>query len=414
MKWQPLPAVAVVVAVAAAFGLTTIDPATIPAATRAQPERTTRVTCQSVTGGSYGVTGAGTLTVLDGDAAPEEVQPPLVSGGAGRAAVVRGVAVQGGLFGGDGTWSPCQTAATSGTVLWPDVTKAELLLTNADSSDASVDVRLSGPDGEVESLGARGIELAPQETRQVPISVLMKGTRGPVAAHWSAARGRVTALGVTTGALRSRAPSGVVSPSVSASTRHLLPGQPAQDGATVVMANPGTDRVSAQIAFRSTTSTFTPQGGEDVSIPGGSVVAVAFGSATQRKAGTFDVRADGPVQAVLLPGGAPTGVGAPATSSTSLRGVAPGGSALQVTNPGDEPTRARTRIGDATSEHTIEAGTTVTVPVPGRAPLDVRVEADDPVVAAAVTSGGKAVVAFGPAEPPSVPETDAVLRPGMR
>ena len=36
------------------------------------------------------------------------------------------------------------------------------------------------------------------------------------------------------------------------------------------------------------------------------------------------------------------------------------------------------------------------------------------MVAAAVTSGGKAVVAFGPAEPPSVPETDAVLRPGMR
>lgn len=408
MKLHVLPVAVVAVGAAAALGISLISPVPVDRHSQVTPPLESRIACQPLGDGELLASGQGKVVTaqVGGEAsAPRDV----VREPAKALTTVRGVAPTGGVLGADGIWVPCQAPATSGTVLWPDASKAELRLTNPDATDASVDLTLTGPDGEINAVGARDITLSPGQTRQVAVSVLARGVDGPVAARWSTSRGRALAVGVTAGTVH------FASPSTTPATGHTLPGLARGGKPTVLIANPGERRATASVAFHAPSSTFTPTGGEGVSIPAHSVVAVALDAGTAGEPGAFTVDSDEPVAASLhsaTGNAAAASVGA--VQDSALTGVVPAGSTLQLTNMGAKRAQATVTFDGAKQDVAVEPGTTGTLPVPGKGGVAVSVAADQPLVGAAVTKKGAAVVPLGAGTVAEAKPLTAKLDPTLR
>lgn len=387
MKIRVLPAALVAIGAAAALGISMITPAPIARQTQVTPPQESRVACQPLGDGQLIAAGRGKITAAPFGGEPGNAVEMLTQPAKGLT-TLRGVLPTGGVLHPDGVWASCQAPATSGQVVWPDASKAELRLTNPDARDAAVDLVLTGPDGDIQALGSRDITLSPGETRQVAVSVLTEGVQGPVSATWTTSRGRAVAVGVTAGTPQ------FAEASTMPDTRHILPGQGKDGKPVVVLANPGESRASASIVFHSPTSTFTPAGGEDVTVAPHSVVAVPLDAGTNGDPGAFTVESDQPITTVLFSGsGDVKGTSGAQAADTSLGGVVPAGAALQVTNPGEQVAEATVEIDGASQQIKVQPGTTSSVPVPqGAQPARVRVKSSQPVVGAAVTDKGAAVV----------------------
>lgn len=408
MKLHIVPVAVVAAGAAAALGISLISPVPVDRDSQVTPPLESRVYCQPLGDGELLASGQG--KVVTAQYGGEENAPRDVVREPTKAlTTVRGIAPTGGVLGADGIWAPCQAPATSGTVLWPDASKAELRLTNPDATDASVDLILTGPDGEISAVGARDIALSPGQTRQVAVSVLARGVDGPVVAHWSTSRGRALAVGVTAGTVH------FASPSTTPATEHTLPGLARGGKPTVLIANPGEERATASVAFHGPSSTFTPSGGEDISIPARSVVAVALDAGTAGEPGAFTVESDVPVAASLhsATGDADAASGG-AVQDSALTGVVPAGSTLQLTNLGASRTKATVTLDGAEQEAIVEPGTTGTLPVSGEGGVAVSVAADQPLVGAAVTKKGAAVVPLGAGTVVEAKPLTAKLDPTLR
>ena len=408
MKLHIVPVAVVAAGAAAALGISLISPVPVDRDSQVTPPLESRVYCQPLGDGELLASGQG--KVVTAQYGGEENAPrDVVREPAKALTTVRGIAPTGGVLGADGIWAPCQAPATSGTVLWPDASKAELRLTNPDATDASVDLILTGPDGEISAVGARDIALSPGQTRQVAVSVLARGVDDPVVAHWSTSRGRALAVGVTAGTVH------FASPSTTPATEHTLPGLARGGKPTVLIANPGEERATASVAFHAPSSTFTPSGGEDISIPARSVAAVALDAGTAGEPGAFTVESDVPVAASLYSttGDADASSGG-AVQDSALTGVVPAGSTLQLTNLGANRTEATVTFGGAEQEVVVEPGTTGTLPMPGEGGVPVSVAADQPLVGAAVTKTGAAVVPLGAGTVVEVKPLTAKLDPTLR
>ncbi len=408
MKLHVLPVAAVAVGAAAALGISLISPVPVELHSQVTPPLESRIACQPLSDGELLASGQGKVVTaqVGGEAsAPREAvrEPAKVL------TTVRGIAPTGGVLGADGIWAPCQAPATSGTVLWPDASKAELRLTNPDATDSSVDLILTGPDGEISAVGARDIALSPGQTRQVAVSVLARGVNGPVAAHWTTSRGRALAVGVTAGTVRFAAPS------TTPATTQTLPGLARGGKPTVLIANPGERRATASVAFHAPSSTFTPTGGEGISIPARSVVAVSLEEGTAGEPGAFTVVSDEPVAASLhsTTGDVAAARGG-ATQDVALTGLVPAGSTLQLTNTGAKQAKATVTLGGTTQDVLVESGTTGTLPVPGEGAVAVSVAADQPLVGVAVTGKGAAVVPLGTGTVAKAKPLTAKLDPTLR
>lgn len=407
-KLHPLPVLALILGVLAAVGITSLHPAPIARTTQVTPPSESRVACQPLGSGELIASGHGDVTVAAHGA---EAGAPVkaATGPVKDLRIVRGVAPHGGVLGPDGSWAPCQAPATSGMVVWPSAAKADLRITNSDARDASVDLVLTGPEGEISALGSRGIDLAPGETRSVAISVLAQGIDAPVAARWSTSRGRVTAVGVTAGTVQFAAPS------TQEDTGQLLVGQAKGATPTIVVANPGTTRANLTIRFHSPSSTFVPEGGQDVSVPAHTVTAVALGPGTAGEAGAFTVASDQPVAATLFAGTGDLRATMPPTiADTSLSGLIPTGSTLQLTNPGEQRVTARLVIDGTTLDVVVEPGVTSSVPVEGDGVARVQVKADQPLAGAAVLKNATAAIALGADVAAASKPLEAELAPGLR
>lgn len=386
MKLYPLQAGVLVVLAAVAVGISFVSPAALPQYTQVAPPQDTRIVCQPVGEGKLFLTANSELQLAQYGQNPAAQPAPAITEAA-KLVTARGIGPNGGIFAADGSWSPCQQAGTAGQIIFPSAEVADLRITNSDTRDASVDLKLIGSKGEIQALGARGINLAPGQSRSVAVSVLAQGVEGPIGVLWQTTRGRVSVLGTTLGAVR------YVSPPAPLLNQHFLSGLSKGEKPVLYLLNPGEDRVSARVQFHSSTSTFTPAGGEDVSVPGQSVLELDLAEGTGGDLGAFTVSADREVAVALMIGsGATKGISVSSAADNELSAVAPGGSIVQVTNLADQQAAAKVAIGETISELSLEAGTSAEVQVPEGEPVVVKASSDTPIFSSAIAANSTGVI----------------------
>lgn len=397
MKIHPVQAGTLLLVGAAAVGLSLVAPGDVPRYTKVAPPLDTRVACQPTVPGELLLTGTN-LQLAKHGGQTQTIQAPSITT-IEQLHTVRGILPSGGIFGTDKSWTPCQQAATNGQVIFPSAEAAQLVLTNPDSREASVDIKIYSSAGELQALGTRGINLAPGETRPVAVSVLAASTEGAIGVYWQTSRGRVIASGNTVGTAQR-----YVIPPLGSAPRHELPGQAAGAEPKLLLLNMNAERASATVNFHSPTATFVPAGGEDVSIPPHSVVQLDLAQGVAGEPGAFTVEADRPVSALLITGGAqPQAASGAAAADTALSALLPGGSTLQLTNLSAQETSVEVLIGGQPTTLSVAARATGVVAIPEGDPVLVEASAEAQLFGAGVTPDATAVI---PLTPTKVPDPD--------
>lgn len=399
------------VLVAATVALVTAQqPAGLPRSTRVTPSIDVKLVClPGPDGGDAYLEAAGSLATLgeEPDAVGEpqvltDIETPIVA--TGTSAIIGGVHSQDGSV---ASWSPCSPAVAQGMLVLPGTAGTDLLIANSDPTDASVDLTLFGPEGEITAVGARGIAVAPGTTRVIALSVLAD-VESVVGVRMSTSRGRVTVAARTV-------TDGLADVAVLAAPddEHYLAGIPTGvTTATLVLSNPGTERVEAEVSAFGETARYTPEGGQSISIPARSTISVDLGASLAGEATGLAVSADGDIAVGLATGtGADQAFAGPAALGTELAAFGPGGGSLQVSNPsGSEATL--TLDG---AEHTVPAGTTVAIELPADA-TPVTVSSTVEVFGAVVHAGDEGVFAVDLQQAGSLAAEpiDAELEPTLR
>jgi putative secreted protein len=287
------------------------------------------------------------------------------------------------------TLTQCVKPVSQGVIALPATADTQLRLVNPDASEAAVDLTLYGADGEIQSLGARGIALAAHQERTIALSILTSEAT-PVGVAFKASRGRAAVMAVT-----QTQTSATASAPSQLGTSHLIPGVPAGATSTVVvLANPGETRATANLTAFGTTPAYQPQGGGNISIPAHSSVSVPLENALLGEASAIQVSSDEPVMAGLSFTLGDAAQVAPVTMATSLVTFTAPGGVLQLTNPGQAEVQATvtaTGAGGAeeTSTVSVGAGQTAVHSLPAGADLGQRVvvESAQPLFGAVVSSG---------------------------
>lgn len=417
----------IVVMVAFVLGVTSLSPAALPRTTQVTPPQDNKLVCLPAEGiGVLFATDAETVGELGepGTAAADTVlladqtEPVVLTGSK--------LPVGGYLnaIGPTKSWTACQPARSEGIVLVPGAANTELLIVNSDRSDAAVDLTLRGTGGEIEALGSRGIALSANSSREVALSVLTDET-GPISVEFRSTRGRVTVIA------RTQTPAGLESATASVpDVEHLLPGVPAgAEGATVLLANPGAERVQVDVSALGSTADYTPLGGSDISLAAGSTLAVQLGASLAGEATALRVRADGPVGASLVTGPLELPLTgelvseqahvAPVEQSTEMKAHVQSRGVLQLSALEQVTARVTISYGDVSSsaDVVVPAGGTTTVQLAQEAPGGqvISVTATSDVFGAVVHADGSGV-AVVPLQPsglrvpkPLIAELDPTL-----
>lgn len=304
--------------------------------------------------------------------AARDVRVPM-SGSIGTAArLVRSVSGQGrptattmSVIGAGATatssWTSCVTASTGGTVIVADPSVSDILVTNPESEDTTVDVTLSGAKGTIEAAGSRGITVAARTSKVLPLSVWAPGT-SPVSATVSTDTGRIVAVA------RSRGTAGAETTATTAAAQNLyIPAVPA--GATaseLLVSNPGTARATAKVTAMAPGGAFTPEGADQIEIEPNTTIAVDVGKALSGEAVGLSVSANIPVSAQLMATkGKDFAMATPAAAATSLQTALPRGGTASLSNPTDQTAQIsgtyRTTTGQTVKfTASLAAGTTWT------------------------------------------------------
>lgn len=399
------------------FGVTLLTPAELPRVTTVETTRSTKVVCiPAGEGATVQLDDTHTVGALGGSstqqeqAVLEDQTAPVVAEGTGQpvgAAMTGSEAVR--------TRSMCVRPLSHGVISLPATANTELRIVNPDASEAAIDLTLYGPDGEIQSLGARGIALGPNEERTIALSVLTSEAT-PVGVSFQASRGRAAVVAFTT-----TLTSGTAAVPAEEGTSHWLPGVMAGvPDVSVVLANPGEDRATVNLIAYGTTPAYTPGGGEAVSIPARSTVVVPLQIALAGEAAALRVESDVPVLAGLSVINGDGAQVSPVRSGTSLKTfVSPGGT-LQLTNPGGEPVTASVTVTsqETQSTETVEvgAGMTVAQPLPEATDAQaVLVQAPAELFGAVVATGenGTWVAPLELAEGTAAAPVEAELDPGL-
>lgn len=403
-----------------AFGLTILTPAALPRTTTVEATRSVKVVCMPAAaqatilvdradkigplGGQMSETAQTVLTGQETSVVAEGMEGPV-----------------GGALTGSGTvktLTPCLRPVSQGVIALPATADTQLRIVNPDSSEAAIDLTLYGAEGEIQSLGARGIALAPFEERTIALSVLTAEAT-PVGVSFKASRGRAAVAAFTQTSARATA----AIPSQLAE-QHYLPGVPAgASQAVVVLANPSERRLTVNLKAYGSTPAYTPEGGENISVAPYSSVSVPLQDSLASEATSIGVLADAPVIAGLSYTVNDSDDVAPVQAGDDLTTFTAPGGVLQLTNPGGEAVTATvTAVGAGGAEESssveVGAGKTVAHPLPAGAEggQRVRVSADTPLFGAVVSAGQQGawtapleVVASGAVKPVAA-ELDPSLR----
>ena len=308
----------------------------------------------------------------------------------------------------------CEGAATqrwfSGVLLTEDA-QADLVLANADTVDAAVDITIFGPDGRINAPGSRGIVVEAHSARSVPLSVLAT-VEEPVSLLVESSAGRVAAT------LRQRLWQGTtplgsdwVPPAVAPATELVLPGIVDGEGdRQLVVTNPGERTASVAVELLGQDGRSAVPGAAQLDIPPGTTRSLELGPglagqvAGLRQTSAADPAAQDPAWTAALPaldadGRWPVPAGAKAAI------------ALLLSNPADTDAEVEVTVGNelggegTASRQSVPAGSTVSVPVPSAKTAWVRVRSDRTAVRGALqvteSLGGVASLALVPLITPS-------------
>jgi P pilus assembly chaperone PapD len=245
-----------------------------------------------------------------------------------------------------------------------------LTIANVDASPAVVDIRLLGDQGQVRTLGTRGVTVAPGATRTIPLNDIAP-RQDDFSVGVLASRGRVVAAVGDRYSRSATAPegSGWLPAQSGPSRLRLMAGIPAGKGTrTVLLANPGQRQalVSLRVSWRH--GSFVPSGLEQLSVGPGSTVSVPVpkGPATGEPS-AVRVQATSPVLATVRTAGRDSSY-APAVPALTGPAVAPvitngTSSTVQVTAgrlPGRVDLVAYTATGRSVARRTLTLAPTST------------------------------------------------------
>lgn len=150
---------------------------------------------------------------------------------------------------------------------------SELVMTNVDPGPAVVDIRVHGADGEIETIGTRGVTIAPGETTRLALADAAP-QNDEVVVHVQASRGRVAAAVSDRFAPKPAGPSGLEwLVAADQPDRHLrLSGLPGQaDSRTLLVGNPTDREALVDLQVSGSRGSFVPTGFQTFSVPPGSV-----------------------------------------------------------------------------------------------------------------------------------------------
>lgn len=307
-------------------------------ATRQAPGREGRLT-----GTPLGADKAGLIITEQGKAKQLlAVEAPVVMEGVGVMATASSAAafnetnqgVDAGLMA-----APCLAPATSHWFTGlgaSDADRTELILTNADDTQAQVDLRFYGRDGRVVVPGSPGLVIDARSSRTVSLSSLVK-VEGPLGMAVQAGQGRVTAV-----AKRTRSdglkPVGVdwQIPTTAPALSLAIPGVPEDQGSReLVVTNPGLERASVTVQVLGLQGPYAPVGAETVTVPPESSAAVDLAPGLAGEAGTVKLVSDQPVVGAVISGSERSGAQPDiAVQSAAAQLVRTGVSALAVARAG--------------------------------------------------------------------------------
>ena len=151
-----------------------------------------------------------------------------------------------------------------------------LLLTNVDPGPAVIDLRVLGPDGEVETVGTTGITIPPRSQQRIELADIAPQT-DDLALGVRASRGRVAASVADSRRAGASAPSGHEwIPSTDRPSRTVrLGGLPVRGGdRTLLVANPSDREAVVDLRVSGRSGAFAPAGLDPVSVAPGALVQV--------------------------------------------------------------------------------------------------------------------------------------------
>ena len=249
--------------------------------------------------------------------APEDVDlargavTPLPSGGDGPYVDAEGEAAAG-LFGfrtdtssGAGAVGACVAPRNSWwfTGLGADLDhSSQVVLTNLDPGPAVVDLRVFGPEGEIDTIGTRGITVAPGEATTFSLADVAPQT-AEVMVNVQASRGRVAVAASDRYAVGPGAPVGFewVGDAARPSRTVRLAGVPGSASTkTLVVGNPSDSEALVEVEVAGSDGSFVPTELQEVSVSPGTVETVDLSDVLpRREAVAVRVRAQVPVTASL-------------------------------------------------------------------------------------------------------------------
>lgn len=306
---------------------------------------------------------------------------------------------------GQSWWGACQAPRAVAYVQFVSGSSATLMLANPDIGEASVDIGLSDPNGEVVAEGLRDLRVPARSTLEVPLNT-MAAASSPLGVRVHAVTGRVVATG------RTQADNGSDFAAATALGRNLLavavPAGAAET--TLIVSNPATTRTKVRVEVLGAGGSVVPVDADALAVEAGRTTRFDLTTAVGGEAAA--VRVSGPDEVGVtvfsrvgndvgyLPassiGGAPT-----LTLATPIAG--PG--ILSLTNAQDEAAGVSVTWGGGAPavQASLPAQSTQTIPVPDGA-TSVVVTADRQVMGAvALISGpedGLAVAQLQPADAP--------------
>jgi hypothetical protein len=289
--------------------------------------------------------GESSLTITEQGKAAElaGVREPVVMGGVGVMATASSAAVFNLATEGVDAGLMAAPCLAPGTTHWftglgaTDADRTDLVLTNADDAQASVDLRFYGPNGRVVVPGSPGLVIEARKTATVSLSQQV-AVEGPLAVAIQASRGRVSAV-----AKRTRAnglkPIGAdwQVPSPAPALSMAIPGVPEDAGPReLVVTNPGPNRATVAVSVLGLQGPYAPSGAETVEVAPESSATVDLAPGLAGEAASIKLTSDQPVTGAVVSSSRRSGAQADlAVQSGAVPLVRTGVSALATTRAGE-------------------------------------------------------------------------------
>lgn len=383
--------------------------AELPRSTRISPPVDIKTVCTPIADGATAyLLGADAIAPLGGD--PTTVTGTVVEGDQSAPLVVTGSRrIIGGMLSSTSSnsgFSACSPPRSNGYFTLNQASDTSLIVVNSDSTETLVDLSLYGPDGQIRSVGSRGIAVGAGASREVALSVLVEGTQGPVGVAWKATKGRAVVIAVS-----SRKAAAVTSGETS---QQLLLGPLGRgtQSASVALTNTSPRRVEASVEILGELGSFAPVDGDSLSIAPTSSISLDIADALAQGQGFVRITSSSPISAGLS-SGSPTAtiLQGPAVSGTELAAVGPAGGELLIANPSQTPVSVEV----TGTQHEIPGGATVGIDLPTQHGL-VSLSSPTPVVAGVIHGEGarRIVVPLTDAGPVGAQPLDAELDPLLR